>query len=132
MRVLLDTHAFLWANLDPDRLEPWRDVVADPATEVLLSAASSWELAIKTSTGRLHLPEPVATYVPTRMRAIGITGVAVGHHHALAVAALPPHHRDPFDRILVAQAVDLDVPLLTADPAFDAYEVEILAIRPHR
>ncbi len=95
---------------------------------LLLSAASSWELALKTSTGRLRLPEPVEVYVPSRMGAIGITGLAVEHHHALAVSALPMHHRDPFDRLLIAQAVRLGVPILTADAAFDAYDVEILAI----
>ncbi len=128
MRILLDTHAFLWANQAPDRLGPWHDAVADPSNELLLSAASSWELAIKTSTGRLQLPAAVEVYVPARMAAIGITGLPVEHRHALAVARLPTHHRDPFDRLLIAQAALLGVPILTADPAFDAYDVEILAI----
>lgn len=129
MRLLLDTHVFLWANQNPGRLGRWHDVVADPANELLLSAASSWELAIKTATGRLHLPDPVEVYVPARMGDLGITGLAVEHSHALAVSALPMHHRDPFDRLLIAQAARLGVPILTADAAFDAYDVEVLAIR---
>jgi PIN domain nuclease of toxin-antitoxin system len=128
MRVLLDTHAFLWANAEPDRLGSWREVVEDLANELLLSAASSWELATKAAIGRLHLPEPVASYVPSRMATLGITGVSVEHRHALAVAALPMHHRDPFDRILIAQAQLLGVPILTADAAFDGYDVEVLRV----
>lgn len=128
MRLLLDTHVFLWANQAPDRLGPWRDVVADQANELLLSAASSWELAIKTASGRLRLPEPVEVYVPSRMAAVGLAGVAVEHQHALAVSTLPMHHRDPFDRLLIAQAMLLGVPILTADAAFDAYDVEVLKI----
>ena len=126
MRLLLDTHIFLWANQSPDRLGPWREVVADAGNELLFSAASSWELAIKVAIGRLELPEPVEVYVPSRIAAIGATGVAVEHRHALGVAGLPMHHRDPFDRLLVAQAAYLGVPILTADPVFEAYPIEVL------
>ena len=128
MRVLLDTHAFLWANAEPDRLGTWRAMVEDVTNELLLSAASSWELATKAAIGRLELPEPVASYVPSRMAALGVTAVSIEHRHALGVAALPMHHRDPFDRILIAQAQLLDVPILTADAAFDAYDVEVLRL----
>lgn len=128
MRVLLDTHAFLWANSDPERLGPWRSMVEDVDNELLLSAASSWELATKAAIGRLRLPEPVASYVPGRMSVLGITAIAVEHRHALGVAALPMHHRDPFDRILIAQAALLRVPILTADAAFERYEVEVLRL----
>ena len=71
----------------------------------------------------------MSSYVPSRMSALGITGVPVEHRHALAVATLPMHHRDPFDRILIAQAGLLDVAILTADPAFEAYDVEVLRLR---
>ncbi len=128
MRLLLDTHAFVWANAEPDRLGPWRSTVEDMANELLLSAASSWELATKTAIGRLKLPEPVASYVPSRMATLGITALPVEHRDALAVASLPMHHRDPFDRILIAQAQLLGVPILTADAAFEAYDVEVLRL----
>lgn len=127
MRVLLDTHAFLWANAEPDRLGRQRPLVEDDRTELLLSAASSWEIAIKVGLGRLALPDPPARYVPDRIRTLGLTPVPVEHAHALAVASLPPVHRDPFDRVLVAQAMLLSVPLLTADPVFEGYRVEVLA-----
>lgn len=128
MRLLLDTHVFLWLNQAPDRLGAHYDVVADAATELLLSPASSWELAIKTALGRLSLPDPVELYVPSRMAAAGVASVPIEHHHALLVARLPMHHRDPFDRLLVAQATVLGVPILTADPALEVYDVEVLRV----
>jgi len=128
VRVLLDTHGFLWANSDPERLGPWRSVIEDADNELLLSAASSWELATKAAIRRLRLPEPVASYVPSRMSALGITAIAVEHRHALGVAALPMHHLDPFDRVLIAQAALLRVPTLTADAAFERYDVEVLRL----
>jgi PIN domain nuclease of toxin-antitoxin system len=126
--VLLDTHVFLWANADPDRLGEHRELVADGRTELLWSAASTWEIAIKAGLGRLELPEPVERYVPDRMRRLGVTGLAIDHRHAAAVAELPPVHRDPFDRLLVAQAQALGVPILTADETIARYDVEVLAI----
>lgn len=98
----------------------------DPRTDLLLSAASSWEIAIKHGLGRLPLPEPPERYVPDRMRAIGARSVAIEHSHALAVSVLPPLHRDPFDRLLVAQAGMLDVAILTADPAVAQYSPRTL------
>lgn len=129
MRVLLDTHAFLWLNGEPERLGDQLVVLEDPRTELLVSAVSSWEIAIKNGLGRLPLPEPPERYVPERMRRIGARGVAIEHTHALAVAALPPLHRDPFDRLLVAQAGLLAVPIVTADPSIAQYSVEILPVR---
>jgi PIN domain nuclease of toxin-antitoxin system len=126
--VLLDTHAFLWANADPDRLGPHADLVADGRTELLWSAASTWEIAIKSALGRLQLPEPVDRYVSDRMRRLGVTPIPIDHRHAAAVAELPHHHGDPFDRMLVAQARALGVPILTADETIARYEVEVLAI----
>jgi PIN domain nuclease of toxin-antitoxin system len=126
--VLLDTHAFLWLHTDRARLGEHLALVEDPRTERLLSAASSWEIAIKHRLGRLPLPEPPQRYVPSRMRAIGAVGVPIEHGHALAVAALQPLHRDPFDRLLVAQARALDVPLLTADAVLARYPVRTLLV----
>ncbi|HUF31843.1 MAG TPA: type II toxin-antitoxin system VapC family toxin [Acidimicrobiales bacterium] len=126
MRLLLDTHAFLWAAARPERLGQQEALVADPSTTRLLSAASSWEIAIKHALGKLVLPEAAAAYVPEVMRRLLVEGLPVEHAHALAVADLPEHHRDPFDRLLVAQAQQLGVPILSADPAFAAYDVEVL------
>lgn len=121
MRLLLDTHVFLWLLAEPERLGDALPTVQDPGTELLVSAASSWEIAIKHGLGRLPLPEPPQRYVPHRIRAIGAVALAVDHEHALAVAHLPALHRDPFDRLLVAQAITLDVEILTADPAVARY-----------
>jgi PIN domain nuclease of toxin-antitoxin system len=127
VRVLLDTHTWLWMLASPDRLpDRARDTVADPQAEILLSAASSWEIAIKYQLGRLALPEAPTTFVPSRMAASGCTGVAIEHAHVLQAGLLPTHHRDPFDRVLVAQAQMLGAPLVSGDRAFDAYDVALL------
>lgn len=125
LRLLLDTHVWLCAVTRPERLgEEARRVLADENNTLLLSAASSWEIAIKYALGKLPLPEPPESFVPPRLVRDGITPIAVDHTHALRVAALPPHHKDPFDRLLVAQAQLLDVPLVTADPLLDPYDIE--------
>lgn len=129
MRVLLDTHVFLWLQTEPERLGDALPMVEDAATVLLLSAASSWEIAVKSALGRLQLPEPPARYVPDRIRAIGAEPLPIEHSHALAVADLPPVHRDPFDRLLVAQASLLSVPILTADTVFESYGIEVLTVR---
>ncbi len=127
MRVLVDTHAWLWMLTRPDRLPAAaRDTVGDPATEVLLSAASAWEIAIKYQLGRLPLPEAPTTYVPSRVAASGCTALAIEHAHVLRAGLLPDHHRDPFDRLLVAQGQILGVPLVSGDRALDAYDIDLL------
>ena len=128
MRLLLDTHVFLWLLAEPDRLGGHIGSLEDPSNELLLSAASSWEIAIKTQLGRLHLPEDPRRYVPDRMRAIGAEPLPIEHNHALAVSELPPLHRDPFDRILVAQARGLRLTIVTADVNIARYEVETLLV----
>jgi PIN domain nuclease of toxin-antitoxin system len=126
VRILLDTHCWLWMLVAPDRFsETARRLIEDPASELLLSAASSWEIAIKYELGKLPLPEPPARYVPARMQASGITSLPVEHAHALHVAELPGHHRDPFDRLLVSQAILEKLVLLTADPQLEPYEVRL-------
>lgn len=127
MRVLIDTCVFLWMRMAPDRLAPEvRQILIDTANEVLFSAVSSWEIAIKFSIGRLDLPEPPAVFVPARIASSGLTPVAVEHSHALGVTSLPMHHRDPFDRLLIAQAVEMEVPIVTEDGSFDLYEIEVI------
>jgi PIN domain nuclease of toxin-antitoxin system len=128
VRILLDTHVWLWMLTDPARLAGVEDVITDARNQLLLSAASTWELAIKVGLGRLDLPVHLETYVPERMRATGVTPLPIEHRHTVELAALPPIHRDPFDRLLVAQARVLDVPLVTADRRLPAYEVETLLV----
>lgn len=126
-RYLVDTHVWLWMQASPQRLrDETLRLLADESNEVLLSAASSWEMAIKYRLGRLPLPEPPETYVPSRMRRSGTTPVPVEHAHALRVAELPDHHRDPFDRLIVAQAQLLSTPVVTADAQLSAYDVQVL------
>ncbi|MDQ6773107.1 MAG: type II toxin-antitoxin system VapC family toxin [Candidatus Dormibacteraeota bacterium] len=127
MRYLLDTHPWLWMLTGPARLgRDTLEVVRDPNNELLLSAASSWEIAIKYSIGKLPLPETPDAYVPARMQTSGVEGLPIEHRHTLRVAALPQYHRDPFDRLLVAQAQLEGLSLITADRVFERYEVEVV------
>jgi len=101
-------------------------LLLDPENELFLSSASSWEIAIKYSIGKLPLPMPPSEYVPSRMATSGTSALPVLHAHALHVATLPRHHGDPFDRLLIAQARLEELSILTVDRQFAAYEVEIL------
>ncbi len=125
MRLLLDTHVWLWMQAEPEKLgSQARALIEDAGNELLFSAASVWEIAIKVGVGKLQLPEPVSTYVPSRMQSSGVSALAVSHAHAAAVADLPRHHRDPFDRLLVVQAMSESVPILSSDAQLDAYDSE--------
>ena len=128
MRLLLDTHVFLWLQTEPERLGEQLAIVADERTELFVSAVSSWEIAIKYRLGKLALPEAPERYVIPRMRAIGARGLAIEHSQALAVAALPALHRDPFDRLLVAQAQQLGLTIATADSAVARYPIATLLV----
>jgi PIN domain nuclease of toxin-antitoxin system len=128
VRILLDTHVFLWLNTEPERLGRSLAITRDPENELMLSAASSWEIAIKYGLGKLPLPEPPLQWVANKMMEISADGIAVEHSHALTVSSLPQLHRDPFDRLLVAQARLLNLTLLTADPAVAQYA----AVEPNR
>jgi PIN domain nuclease of toxin-antitoxin system len=126
MRFLLDTHAFLWWIFDDPRLSSAaRDLIGDPAAEVLFSAVSRWEIAIKARTGRLDLPADVPGFVTEQVRRNRLRVLPFELRHALRVHALPDHHRDPFDRLLVAQAQVEGVPLLSRHPLIATYEVEL-------
>jgi PIN domain nuclease of toxin-antitoxin system len=128
MRILLDTQCWLWMAAAPDRLSAGaRAVVETLDHELLLSAASAWEIAIKHALGKLKLPEAPEKYVPGRMVVLRTTALPIEHSHALRVNALPLHHRDPFDRLLVAQSLVDDLPVLTADPVFERYGVTVIA-----
>ena len=128
MRLLLDTQTWLWMQVSPERLRSQaRDMLVDEANQLLLSAASSWEIAIKYALRKLPLPESPADYVPARLRDGGVEPLAVLHVHALQVATLPRHHRDPFDRMLVAQARLEGLTIVTRDPDIERYPVATLA-----
>ena len=128
MRVLVDTQCWLWMTGAPERFSAAaRAIVEHREHELYLSAASAWEIAIKHAIGKLQLPEAPATYVPARIDATGVRPLSIDHAHALRVSTLPPHHRDPFDRLLVAQAQIEDLTILTSDPMFDAYDVPTFA-----
>lgn len=125
MRVLLDTHVWLWMLAAPERLsKKGRSIVIAADNELVLSAASTWEIAIKFALGKLRLPETPQAYVPRLMARTGVTPLPVHARHTLQVATLPAHHRDPFDRLLVAQAQLEDLPILTADTSFRPYDVK--------
>jgi PIN domain nuclease of toxin-antitoxin system len=125
VRILLDTQAWLWMLGAPERLnEEATQLVGDTTNDLLLSSASSWEIAIKWSLGKLELPEPPEDFVPGRLRSSGVTAIPIEHSHALRVTSLEPHHRDPFDRLLIAQALVENVPILTADPVFADYPID--------
>ncbi|MDZ4673065.1 MAG: type II toxin-antitoxin system VapC family toxin [Gemmatimonadota bacterium] len=127
MRVLLDTQVWLWMLAAPDRLSTEsRSLLTAEENELLFSAASAWEIAIKYGLGKLQLPESPAKYIPRMMVHTSVTPLPIHHRHALHVAALPEHHRDPFDRLLVAQAQLESVPIISADRQFRQYDVEVL------
>jgi len=110
----------------PERFtEAARKLVQDTGNTLLLSAVSSWEIAIKYALGRLPLPAPPSEYVPERIRRSAVVPLPIQHSHALHVATLPHHHRDPFDRLLIAQAQVEKLPILTSDRQFAAYDVHI-------
>ena len=114
-------------HAEPERFTATvRSALEDTGNQLFLSAASAWEIAIKYALGKLPLPLPPAEYLPSRMERAYTLSLPVTQDHALRVAALPPHHRDPFDRMLIAQAQLEDLPILTADARFQPYEVEIL------
>jgi PIN domain nuclease of toxin-antitoxin system len=123
LRLLVDSHALLWHLLDDPRLTPGPTarIEADDA-EVLVSVASFWEIAIKAALGKLEAPEDL----PRRVEEFGFEPLAIAAEHAWAVRQLPHHHRDPFDRLLIAQAQVEGLTILTMDPAFDAYDVKVV------
>lgn len=129
MRLLLDTHALLWlVEGSPNLSAPAQLALADPANELFLSVASVWELAIKTTSPkqRLILSDPLDTYIAKWTAAYQLTQLPIQTAHALGVAALPDHHRDPFDRILIAQALAEGMTVVSGDNKFPAYPVSIL------
>jgi PIN domain nuclease of toxin-antitoxin system len=122
VRLLLDTHAFLWWVADaPELSSRARRAISARDHECLLSAASCWEMAVKVSIGKLELEGTVERFVPHHMSVNGFQELPVEIRHAAGVARLPFHHRDPFDRLLVVQALEEDLTVVSADPIFRRY-----------
>ena len=127
MRLLLDTQTFLWAVGAPERLSSRaRRAIQLESNEIIVSAASAWEIAIKVGLGRLDLPDGPQRFVPDQMAANAFEPLAIQLRHALQVAELPDIHRDPFDRLLVAQASVEGLVLVTADRQLRKYPIETL------
>jgi len=127
MKLLLDTHAFLWFIMGSSNLsETARALIEDPANENLLSVASLWEMAIKVSLGKLTLASSFDDLIPRQLGLNGIELLNIKVDHTSVVATLPFHHRDPFDRLLIAQAIVEKMPMVSIDAAFDAYPIQRL------
>jgi PIN domain nuclease of toxin-antitoxin system len=124
LRLLLDTHALFWALVEPDKLPAsLRHVLEEPANMVFASAASTWEMAIKHAAGKVDFPFAALT---SELRRASVLELPVTIRHAEAAAKLPPLHRDPFDRMLVAQAQTEGLSLVSRDPAVRQYQVTVL------
>ena len=126
MKALLDTHAFLWALAGDARMSRLaRDTFGGPAG-LSLSAASVWEILIKVQSGKLNLPRPAVSYVLRKLAENGIEMLPISIDHLLALERLPMHHRDPFDRMLIAQSLEENLPIVTSDPLFARYDVHLI------
>lgn len=124
MNILLDTHAFLWFIAGSNELsEKARELIEDENNRVFLSAASLWEMAIKVSLEKLTLSEPFETLIPEQLALNGVEILGITVAHTTQVAILPFHHRDPFDRLIIAQALEEQIPVISADDTFDKYGV---------
>ncbi len=127
MKCLLDTSVFLWSLAAEHKLNPRaKDFLTSPSAELYLSAASSWEIAIKFALGTLTLPKVPSEFIPYALRLWAIRALNITHEHALRAGELPAHHRDPFDRLLIAQALSEQMTLLTADRVFQKYKVDMI------
>lgn len=131
MSLLVDTHCWLWSLLAPERLNaPSREALRDPRQAVFLSVASMWEMTIKAGLGKLSLPLPPSEYIPSRLATLGHQTLPILPPHVFALERMPLHHKDPFDRLLVAQAQVEGLQLVTADQALRPYDVPLLWAGP--
>jgi PIN domain nuclease of toxin-antitoxin system len=130
MRLLLDTHVWLWNNTGDIRIShPVRDAISDRRNDVYVSAASVWEIAMKYRLAKLPLPLPPHEYAPAMLARAGFDSLPITAGHAAAVAALPDLHRDPFDRLLIAQALHEELTIITVDPIIAKYAVATIDAR---
>lgn len=125
MKVLLDTNTFLWGLSAPERLSlTARNAVA--SSERFLSVASIWEVLIKARIGKLPLPVPAGNYLTAQMSANGVSVLSIKLEHVLQIEGLQLHHRDPFDRVLIAQSLEESWPIITSDPVFKKYPIRVI------
>ncbi len=127
MRFLLDTHIFIWWNDEPERLSPRAlELCENPSNTLVLSVASVWEMQIKYQLGKLTLSAPLQTIIESQMRNNGLEILPVTLPHVLALQNLPPIHKDPFDRLIIAQSNAENVSLLSIDAVFEQYQANLL------
>jgi PIN domain nuclease of toxin-antitoxin system len=127
MKILLDTHAFLWIISDAPALsKKAKESFLDQENDLFLSLASIWEMAIKSSLGKLTLKQPIEKFFPAQLQENSILQLDISFRHVAHVASLPFHHRDPFDRLIISQAIQENLPILSDDGAFDAYNIQRL------
>jgi PIN domain nuclease of toxin-antitoxin system len=127
VRALLDTHAFIWwADDDPSLSPAAKGVIADRSNEIFLSAITSWEMAILSAIGKLSFAQPVSSFVSAQMTQYNFQPLMVTHEHTFQVETMTMHHKDPFDRLLIAQAIVENLILLTRDSEFAPYGVPTL------
>jgi PIN domain nuclease of toxin-antitoxin system len=127
VRILLDTHSFLWFVLNDTQLSaPSRTAICDPANDVLVSPATYWEIAIKVRTGKYTLTTPYQHFIEHNLAVNDFEILPIEVRHTALVATLPFHHRDPFDRLLIAQALVEDITLVSNEELFDSYGVRRL------
>jgi PIN domain nuclease of toxin-antitoxin system len=127
MRVLLDTHIFIWWNGDLKLLSPAaRAICEDEKNILMLSLVSVWEMQIKTQLGKIVLKQPLAEIIKSQQRKNNIEILPITTEHIYALSDLPNHHKDPFDRLLIAQSTSEQIPLLSADSEFRQYQIDLL------
>lgn len=127
MRALLDTHTFIWWIVDDPKLPSYvRSIIGDGDNELFFSAASCWEIAIKAQIGRIKLPSRPDIFISEQLALNAVQTLPIQVSHALHVFNLPHHHRDPFDRMIVAQSQLEDLPILTLDPLIAKYKVKTI------
>jgi PIN domain nuclease of toxin-antitoxin system len=127
MKLLLDTHSFLWFVLDDPKLSTLaKSLIENRENQRLLSKASLWEIAIKQSIGKLRLSLPFTSFITQQLNLNEIQVLNIAIEHLAVVSTLPLHHRDPFDRLMIAQAVSENISILSVDSSFDAYPIQRL------
>ena len=127
MKVLIDTHVFLWSIASPKKLSSRaRSVIESGNNQVFLSVASLWEIVIKVQVGKLSLPDHAERYLRRRIAETDIEVLPITAEHTLKLFSIPDHHRDPFDRILVAQSLEEQIAIVTADTAVTRYSVQVI------
>lgn len=127
MRLLIDTHIFIWLNDAPEKIsQQIMTLLSDPDNELLLSLVSVWEMQIKIQLGKLQLQDPLPEILMTQQSVNNLQMLSIQLDQIWALEGLPDHHRDPFDRLLIAQAITTQLPIVSADPMFDRYSIQRL------